>query len=234
MKKFVLWFIKMTGFPLVWIYYKMRVIYPLNEKGKRRKPRIKGGNLILSNHVRQYDPVIISTIFLLKGIWFLAAKDMFEKSKFNNWFFRNMGMIPTDRTGTNALSGMKESIRVLKKNHNLGIFPDGTISLSGEMKPFIPGAAVIASRTDPEIIPIFNFGLHGWFRRITFVIGKPFRLSDHFDLKNAKGEVIEEINNFLFERIAELKQQIPEKVLEKDRIAREKHQAKLERKKVNK
>ena len=73
------------------IWFRTKIIYP---EGK--KVRIKGGAMVVSNHIGFYDP-----IYLMYGIWyrrhhFVCMKEFFDK-KFVGWFFDKCMCIPIDR-----------------------------------------------------------------------------------------------------------------------------------------
>jgi len=121
-----------------------------------------------------------------------------------------VGAVPAERG--EDLSAVAKSIELLEKEKNILFFPEGKLSTTGETLPFQLGAAAIAVKTDPAIVPIFHVNRRGWTKRSTMVIGKEFKLSEHFDLDEINAEKLREITEFLRERILELKELIPKKI----------------------
>jgi len=145
-------------------------------------------------------------------------------------------MIPTDRYGTD-ITGFKKILKLLKEDKCVAVFPEGQINplgFSGELQPFHAGTAAIASKTDPNVLPILFYGKPGFLRRMTVVIGTPFKFSDHFELKAARGEKLLEITDFFHERVEELKNFIPERVVVKEEKRREKERTKKEKNEIEK
>lgn len=102
------------------LWYNPRII------GKENIPD-KGSFLIVGNHVHLMDQcnVIIAT---KRHIHYLAKMEYFDPNdkvgKFA-WFFRGAGCIPVDRN-TKDTEATSMALEVLKNNHALGLFPEGT------------------------------------------------------------------------------------------------------------
>ena len=86
-----------------------------------------GSFLIVGNHVHIMDQcnVIVST---KRNIHYLAKMEYFDKNskegKFS-WFFRGCGCIPVDRNKKDT-EATSMALEVLKNNHVVGLFPEGT------------------------------------------------------------------------------------------------------------
>lgn len=102
------------------LWYNPKII------GKENIPT-KGAFLIVGNHVHLMDQcnVIIAT---KRHIHYLAKMEYFDPNdkvgKFA-WFFRGAGCIPVDRN-TKDTEATSMALEVLKNNHVLGLFPEGT------------------------------------------------------------------------------------------------------------
>ena len=81
---------------------------------------------------------------------------------------------------------------MLSEGHILGIFPEGRRTTDGKMGPFMPGAAMIAVRTNAPMIPIYISRRMKPFCRTYFVVGKPFyvreKLTDASDVHDTAAE----------------------------------------------
>ena len=87
-------------------WFLCKIIFPTKVIGVENVP-VEGPVLICSNHVSMVDPVLIATSFK-RQITFMAKKELFG-TKFTNWFFRNLGMVPVDR-GASAIFISRDKI----------------------------------------------------------------------------------------------------------------------------
>jgi 1-acyl-sn-glycerol-3-phosphate acyltransferase len=69
------------------------------------------------------------------------------------WLMGSLGAIPFDREGS-GLSGLKESLRQLKRGEMVLVFPEGTRSGDGELGPLRPGFTALAVRSQAAILPV--------------------------------------------------------------------------------
>ena len=102
------------------LWYHPRII------GKENIPK-EGAILLVGNHINIMDQcnVIIAT---KRNIHYMAKKEYFDpqykEGKFP-WFFRGAGCIPVDRSKKDT-EATEAALEVLKNNHALGLFPEGT------------------------------------------------------------------------------------------------------------
>jgi 1-acyl-sn-glycerol-3-phosphate acyltransferase len=152
------------------------------------RPKIEGrenvpdeGCLIISNHVSFMDPTTVGW-GVGKEIYFLGRKSLF-KPPFWSWFLPICNVLPIDREG-HDIAGMRRIIGMLKADHSVLLFPEGTRSPDGELQPGQPGAALIAVKAGVPILPTRLFGTYESLSRhdkrlrfhpIRVVIGKPYR-----------------------------------------------------------
>lgn len=114
----------------------------------------------------------------------MAKKELFE-SKFTNFFFRNMGCIPVNRS-IHDKDAKNEAVEVLKNNEVLGIFPEGTVNKTNEIVlPFKYGAVSFAKKTNAYIVPFAITGKYKIFRRsIKITYGKPYKVKQDLEVEN--------------------------------------------------
>ena len=117
----------------------------------------KNGMIIISNHQSNLDPIVVGCI-MPRRMNFLAKESLFDIFPLG-WFLRQVDTIPIDREGM-GVSGMKETLRRLKRNESILIFPEGTRSRDGEMVPLKPGFVALAKRVKLPMVPI---GIDGTF-----------------------------------------------------------------------
>jgi 1-acyl-sn-glycerol-3-phosphate acyltransferase len=139
-----------------------------------------GGLLIVSNHVSFMDPTTVGWA-VAREIYYLGRKSLF-KPPFWSWFLPICNVLPIDRDG-HDISGLRRIIKMLKENHAVLLFPEGTRSDDGAIKAAEPGAGMIALKAGVPILPVRVFGTFESLSRhtkklrlhpIRVVIGKPY------------------------------------------------------------
>lgn len=113
--------------------------------------------ILAANHVSYLDPIVLG-IILKKPIHFIAKKELFN-IPILGYLLILLGAIPIDKKYIN-LSSIKKSIDLLKNNHILGIFPEGTRSSNGNLLELNSGVVKIALKANVPIVPV---GLNGTF-----------------------------------------------------------------------
>ncbi len=185
--------------PFVWIFLPTKII------GKKFLKIVKKDSAIYSaNHQTYNDPIIIKYRTNRK-VKFMAKSELFAK-KVNGWFFRTLGAYPVNRGG-NDIESVKKTLRYLKDDNNIVIFPEGTRVKEGESEEYKNGLVFFAMKTDSYVVPMY-------FRKRTKVgvfntllIGKPFKFSEINKFKDKKltKEILCEASNYLGERMNYLK-----------------------------
>ena len=103
--------------------------------GREHVPQKQGG-LLLSNHQSHLDPVLLG-LACDRRLNYLARESLFRFTPFR-WLIQSLDAIPIDREGV-GLSGLKETLRRLKQDELVLIFPEGTRTRDGEISPLKPG-----------------------------------------------------------------------------------------------
>lgn len=124
--------------------------------GRDKMPR-NGGVLVVSNHQSHLDPVLVG-LAIDRRMSYLARASLFDFPPLG-WLILSLGGIPLDREGS-GLTGLKESLRRLKKQEMLLVFPEGTRSPDGTVKTFKPGFCSLARRSNITLLPV---GIDGAF-----------------------------------------------------------------------
>ncbi len=124
--------------------------------------------IICSNHVSNLDPIIISAVFK-KQVYWMAKKELFDIKPLG-WFLDKLGAFPVDRE-TTSLSTLRTSMKILKDEHSLGIFPEGTRVKNIDLKNAKPGVALISIKSKAPILPVYIESTFKPFSKIKVVIG---------------------------------------------------------------
>lgn len=118
--------------------------------GRENEPAA-GGALVLSNHQSMFDPVLVGAT-LERRLNYMARETLFAFAPFR-WLIQSLDAIPIDREGL-GLSGLKETLRRVKRGEMVLIFPEGTRSPDGEVAALKPGFSALARRAKVPLLPI--------------------------------------------------------------------------------
>ncbi len=89
---------------------------------------------------------------------YLARQTLFRHAPFR-WLIQWYDAIPIERDGL-GLSGLKETLRRLRRGEMVLIFPEGTRSPDGSLRPLKPGFCVLARRAKVPLVPVVIVGAH--------------------------------------------------------------------------
>jgi len=132
-------------------------IYHYRFTGRENQPRT-GGALILSNHQSHLDPMLVGMVFD-RRMNYLARQTLFKFPPLR-WMLWSVDSIAIDRDGL-GLSGLKETLRRVKHDELVLIFPEGTRSPDGEVAILKPGFSALAKRVRAPLVPV---GLDGAYQ----------------------------------------------------------------------
>jgi 1-acyl-sn-glycerol-3-phosphate acyltransferase len=148
------------------------------------------GFLICSNHQSHLDPVVLGSI-CPRPINMLG-RDTLTRLKPFGWLLYFLDLIAIDREG-GGLAGIKETLRRLRKQETVLMFPEGTRTRDGNLQPLKPGFTTIARKIKAPVVPIAaDGGFQAMPRnsllvrpvRIHVVIGKPIEEPEYRDLSD--------------------------------------------------
>jgi 1-acyl-sn-glycerol-3-phosphate acyltransferase len=127
---------------------------------------LEGGILAVSNHQSHLDPPLVGA-GCPRRMNYLARESLFHPPLFGKLIY-SVGAIPLDREGV-GLSGIKESLKRLKRGEMLLVFPEGTRTPDGEIHRFKPGFTTLAVRSKSAILPLAIEGAYrAWPRQARF------------------------------------------------------------------
>jgi 1-acyl-sn-glycerol-3-phosphate acyltransferase len=121
------------------------------------KTAFSKGAIIAANHLSFLDPPLIAASSPTQ-IAFFAKKALF-KNPFLSFLIRRLNAHPVG--GGSELTSLKIACDLLEQGHKILIFPEGTRSEDGTLKPFKRGIAMLAERTGAPIIPTYIGGTFG-------------------------------------------------------------------------
>jgi 1-acyl-sn-glycerol-3-phosphate acyltransferase len=135
-----------------WKFLDLRFTF----SGEEHIPQ-EGGAILAINHIGYLDFAIVGTAVLPKKrfVRFMAKKEIFN-NKLAGPLMRGMHHISVDRA--NGSASFVAALRALRKGEIVGIFPEGTISTSFEIKGLKSGAVRLAMSAGVPVIPTIVWG----------------------------------------------------------------------------
>ena len=137
--------------------------------------------VFVSNHESLIDVVLLPAI-LPRTVKFLAKKEL-RRIPLWGWGFAATGAILIDRQDPRgAVASIREALKTLPRGWSVMVFPEGTRSLDGQMRPFKKGAFHMAMQAGLPVVPIGLCGARdivrkdGWLIRpgkVYVTVGKP-------------------------------------------------------------
>ena len=195
------WFTKITAWPIYNLLSRPKYYY---EDKKIQNRKIKGGAIIVSNHMALFDYPVFMFTFFCRTLRYQMAEVLFEK-KVLGWLLKRLGAIYVDRR-TFDFSFIKVSEDILKNGGVVGIFPESRLPRPQEERPlpFKPSFAYVAFSSGAPLIPCFTNGSYFSKKRTRVIIGKPLYPQDYFDKTKTKKENMAELSKVVREKIIEL------------------------------
>ena len=119
----------------------------------------RGVAVYAANHTSYMDtPVVFGSLPFQFRI--LAKRELWSMP-FIGWYLNRSGQIAVDSDSARAtLSSLSAGVKALKSGMSLFIFPEGSRTPDGEMKPFLAGAAYLAIRAQVPVVPIALSGAY--------------------------------------------------------------------------
>lgn len=128
----------------------LQVAFGFEVTGARNMPR-RGPVLVVANHLHNFDPVVLGAA-LPRPILYMAKEELFAHPAFA-WLIRGFGAYPVKR-GSPDRAALRQTRILLGQGLVVGLFPEGTRSLSGQLGPPQPGVALVAVQSGVPILPV--------------------------------------------------------------------------------
>lgn len=125
----------------------------------------EGAFVYASNHQSIVDIIVLGSV--LTGDFKWAAKRSLLKVPFLGWHLKLAGHVPVDRGGgaKTAAKVIERFANVLRSGKPLLVFPEGTRTETGGLRPFKNGAFYSAVRADVPVVPVALQGTYDLMRR---------------------------------------------------------------------
>ena len=170
-------------------------------EGAENIPR-EGGAILAINHTSYLDFALAGTAALpvKRYVRFMAKKELFD-NKIAGPLLRGMHHINVDRS--NGAASFVTALKALESGEIIGIFPEGTISTSFEIKQLKSGAVRMAIGAGVPIVPtivwggqrVFTKGVKPSFKRskvpVSVLFGSPISYSKDSSIEVAEKQLRE-------------------------------------------
>lgn len=191
-RAFIKFMLKITNL----IMFRVKVIGKENiEDGK--------AYIMAPNHISNWDPPVVVAETKRNDMYILAKEELYI-NKFVCWLAKKTKVLPVKR-GSHDTSLMKKTVKALKENHLVLLFPEGTRNGIEKRGKIQNGAVLMNLMSGAPIIPIGIQAKEKYkFRsKVIINIGKPMNFSEYKDKKNDK-EVLDSLSQKLMEEIIRL------------------------------
>ena len=173
---------------------RLKLVYRIEIYGKENIPK-DNRYIVCPNHLSTLDPPMIAAI-MPRSVAFMAKKELFNIPLLR-WWLDWLGAFAVDRESLGP-STVKTVEEIKNSNWVLGIFPQGTRGVPGEIKGVTKGFAGLARLTKCDILPVGIVGSHEAKRipfsgKIVIKIGKIIPYDK--DTEKVKNQWIEQIQD---------------------------------------
>ena len=183
--------------------------------GLRHVPS-NGPVIIASNHLSFSDSIFMPLV-VPRSVTFLAKSEYFTSPGLKGFIkkitFIALGQVPVDRSGgKRSEAALLTGLKLLKADHCIGIYPEGTRSPDGRLYKGRTGIARMAIESGAPIIPVAMFNtaeiqptgqVVPKVRRVEMVFGEPM----YFTGDSTDQVLLRTATNQIMEKIAELSKQ---------------------------
>ena len=198
-----------------WATYSLRFLLTLlvrwEVNGREHVPA-SGGLIVVSNHLNNADPPILSAGIARRRVRYMAKAELFK------WPFglvpRLYGAFPVRRFDADV-AAMLNAERILRRGEVLGMFPEGTRSRTGFVGRPHPGTALIALRTGATVLPCALVGTE-LLRNPLNVLRRPrfsVRIGEPIKVEAVRRPTEEQIEGLTDRLFAEICKQLPPQYL---------------------
>lgn len=133
---------------------RLKLVYRIEVNGLENVPK-DNKYIICPNHLSTLDPPIICGI-MPRRVSFMAKKELFD-IPFIRWWIDWLGAFAVNRESLGP-STIKTVRTIQESNWVLGMFPQGTRGIPGEIKGVTKGFAGLAKLTKCDILPVGIIG----------------------------------------------------------------------------
>lgn len=114
--------------------------------------------VVAVNHCSNLDPVVVGAVFPIR-LRYLAKEELFQGSRIFAWLITRLGAIPVSREGAQRAGGaLRAFLSLLQSGESVLLFPEGSRSQDGKVKPLEGGVGLLALKTGAPVVPVYVSG----------------------------------------------------------------------------
>jgi len=183
------------------IFY--RIFYRRRVYGRENFPK-QGPLIICANHISWQDPLAIGSAlpphFKIK----FMAKDELFRNPIAAYVLRKIGAFPVNRQ-TADYGAVRRAFQILNEGGVLGLFPEGTRGIAGQLQKAQKGAALLAGRTGAPLLPVLITGPYRLGGPLRIICGPLFRIPRlKYKNRDEKKAFLEENSRIIMDHLREL------------------------------
>ena len=159
-----------------------RVFLNMQVKGvENLKSLKKGGVLFVANHPGKFDPFFIGAALPrshykhIKCFRYLTYYKYITHRLYGPLIWLS-GAYPVYKDQGNFEKSLGRTIKLLRDNQNVLMFPTSKVQEDFSPKDARPGVAWLAKKINPRLVPVYISGINN--RQIIITFGKPFMVDD--------------------------------------------------------
>ncbi|ARK22868.1 1-acyl-sn-glycerol-3-phosphate acyltransferase [Sporosarcina sp. P26b] len=165
-------------------------LYRIKVIGKENFPK-EGGVLLCTNHIDNLDPPVVG-ITCPRTVHFMAKEELFDKPILKT-LLPQVQAYPVKR-GMSDREAFRKTIKLLRDNKVVGLFPEGTRSKTGEIGKGLAGAGFFALKGgDAKVVPCAIIGPYKAFSQLKVVYGEAMDMTPYRERKASAEEVTDAI-----------------------------------------
>lgn len=179
---------------------RLKLVYRLEVHGLENVPK-DNRYIVCPNHLSTLDPPLMVAV-MPRSVSFMAKKELFD-IPFLRWWIDWLGAFAVNRESLGP-STVKTVQTIRESNWVLGMFPQGTRGVPGEIRGVTKGFAGLAKLTKCDILPVGIIGSNEVKRwpftgKIIVNIGKPIPYNKNTDIVKEKWiEEIQKLTGFQY------------------------------------
>jgi 1-acyl-sn-glycerol-3-phosphate acyltransferase len=171
-----------------------------------QKLKIKGGRIIVANHISFFDPLVLIIALFRRRIYILTAEVVYDHHPIRAKFLNSIGCIRIDRN-KHDFDAIKKCIDIASSGGVILIFPSGHLNFKNEIDEFKSGASLIATQANVPLTCAYIERFKHRFHHYYVHFGDTIYLDqqDTYSLK-----MIDDISQRLFNNMKQLEYNVKE------------------------
>ena len=178
------------------IFIYCKVVYRAKVIGTENIPK-EGALIYCGNHRNLLDPPLM-VVTAKRHVHFLAKEELKKVP-----FFSFLGIVFEGiyvKRDTKDIAAIKTSLKYLKNNECIALFPEGTRNGIEKGESVKDGAAFFALNSDAKVIPVGIKGGLKPFQKVIITYGKPMNFDKYKENKKDK-DVIDKVTKEIMDEI---------------------------------